>query len=101
MDFTESNNVLLRMTIEATVPFSIFDLQQCGGPTQTDWDWLADQVDVMALGGQAVLYRSGRKEQPSTHQAMSTLLRALTIMAFAPGGITFGDQHFEAGNGHT
>lgn len=100
MSVTDSNNTLLQMTIEATVPFKIWELQQRGGPTDTDWEWAATQTDVIAEKGDVILYKDPKRGV--TGSLMGNLIRVLAIMAFVPGGVTFAGIHFDAGmtNGH-
>lgn len=94
---TDLNNTLLIMTLQAAVPSSIERMRQAARPRDTDWEWLAAQTDILASGGDVVLYKGATKgkSKGETARTMNTLIRALTIAAFAPGGVTFAGLHFE------
>lgn len=90
---------LLQSTLEATVPFRMLELCQWGGPTERDFEEARAFADVLALEGDAVLFKGHKKGD--TARVMCGLIRALAVMAFVPGGVTAWGLHFEAGTSDT
>ncbi len=74
---------LLQLHLEATVPLLIKELKQQGGPQDWQIERLHDHVNTEFLTyGEAVLY-----PMPHTKEAMDTLVKALAILSFYPGGV--------------
>src|SRR5579864_112435 len=88
----ETKKMVMRLHLEASVPFAIHDLTKIGGPSE---EHFARARNILAWdiagGGDALLYR----EKLKSAQMMSKLIEGLAIMAFQPGGVTFLGLHFE------
>jgi len=88
----DSNEELLLSFIEAMVPLRIYDIKRRQGwITDYDVTWARGQVDVIASGGDAILYYV----KGTSGKTISTMCKCLAILAFCPGGITFAGLHFE------
>jgi len=89
---TEESSTLLRTALEVAVPLWITEMQK------TPWPRLQEQgqacSQIIAEHGDNILYRS--KKRGETALAFNALARAIAILAFAPGGVTAFELHFEA-----
>lgn len=101
----ETNFVLLKETIEAFLPLEIASMRAKGGPTDYETEAAIEHAKAMLEpiegkkakergitpweGGAELLYRL-----PTSGKAMAVLLRALTVLAFAPGGVEFCGMRF-------
>ncbi len=89
---SNSNEELLLTWVEAMVPLRIHDIRRRQGwVLDADITWARAQVDVMASGGDTVLYY----EKNTSGKSITVLCKCLAILAFCPGGITFAGLHFE------
>jgi hypothetical protein len=89
------SEMLLRLYLETTVPLLIADRKmECNELTKWDIRQAQEMLQTIAAHGDDILYRG-----KNTAKAVTALARALALMAFAPGGVTFLDMHFEAGGG--
>lgn len=88
-----TKQMLMRLHLEAMVPFAIHDLAKAGGPSEQHF---ARARNVLAWdiaeSGDALLYRVKGK----TSEMMSKLIEGIAILSFCPGGIDFLGLHFEA-----
>lgn len=91
----EITGELIRNSLEIGVSFRMFDMQQHGGPTLHDWEQTRAFGDVLAPGGDNLLYKSGKRGK--TAHLMNEMIRAVAVLAFTPGGITIYGLHFDAG----
>jgi hypothetical protein len=67
---------------------------ELGGPKEEDYERIAGYVDDLASGGDSVLYREKKRGQ-SAHR-FNQFAEVLSILAFHPGGIDFGGEHYDA-----
>jgi hypothetical protein len=89
-----SNDELLLLFVEAMVPLRIHDIKRTQGDiSDADITWARAQVDVLASGGDAVLYYV----KNTSGKSIGVLCKCLAILAFCPGGVTFAGLHFEVG----
>lgn len=89
-----SRLAMLQAALLAAVPIGIADLQRQGGPVESDYDWLgSDRVQKALLVDSAAL-ASGAP----CRGVLGVLCRAISIMAFSPGGVRPFGLHFEAKN---
>jgi hypothetical protein len=86
---------LIRCTLQTGVPFRMLDIQQRGGPTDTDWGWARSFAQALGEKGDILLYRSHKKGE--TGHIMEQFINAVALLAFCPGGITIYGLHFDAG----
>jgi hypothetical protein len=87
----ETKKMVMRLHLEASVPFAIHDLKKQGGPSAYHREKVRGYAWDIAGGGDALLYR----EKLKSAVMMSKLIESLAIMAFQPGGVTFLGLHFE------
>lgn len=85
----------IRCSLEVGVPFRMFDMQQHGGPSDRDWEETRAFAWVLGPSGDNLLYKSGKRGE--TARLMNEMIRAIAVLAFAPGGITIYGLHFDAG----
>jgi len=85
-------NVLYRF-LALAVPARIEALQrQEGGVSAEDFTRVTGYTDALGVDGDALIYpRRGKSAEMA-----AKLIDALAVLAFVPGGVTFGDLHFEA-----
>lgn len=84
---------LLPEFIGLFAPLEIMNLEERGGPTREDWRWAASQVDFLSEKSDMLF---GGAEKREVSQVASIYLRAIAILAFAPGGIEIFGHHFVA-----
>jgi hypothetical protein len=89
-----SAQILLPIAVSAAVPLWIYQISQRGGPTAEDWQRLRSIDRLLAEQGEHLLFRSPREGE--TAHLFNSLAEALALLAFVPGGVHFGGQHFEA-----
>lgn len=92
MDSTAS---LLRDTLAASVPFAMLDLERRGGPTDADYEQARAEATPLAEQADNILFRSPKKGE--TARLVTQLIRAVAVLAYAPGGVTVAGLHFDAG----
>lgn len=92
MDMTTN---LLRDTLAASVLFAMLDLERRGGPQDADYEQARAFADPLAEQADNILFRSPRKGE--TAKLMTQLIRAVAVLAYAPGGVTIAGLHFDAG----
>ena len=84
---------LLKLTLEAAVPLWILKIQDENWP----WDRLQaeakEAAQIVAEKGDIIQFRSKKKGE--TAAAFNALAKGLSILAFAPGGVTFLGLHWE------
>lgn len=85
---------LLPTALSAAVPWWIVEIAERGGPTAHEWTRLQGFGRLLAERGDQLLFRSSRTSE--TAEVFNALAEALAILAFLPGGVPFGDQHFDA-----
>jgi hypothetical protein len=90
----EATGALLRAHRGATVPLLIHEMRRRGGPDAADWGRCLELGQRIAECGDRILYRSGKRGE--TAALVTDLARALALLAFVPGGVTFLGLHFEA-----
>lgn len=76
------------------VPRHIAKLKGQGGPEDKDYEAVHAFSDVLGAQGDNLLFRA--KEKGKTARLFNSLAYALAVCAFAPGGITFAGEHYEA-----
>jgi hypothetical protein len=85
---------MLPLALSAAVPLWISSIYEQGGPTQEDWARLPQLGQQIAEQGDHLLYPSPREGE--TAELFNTLAQLLALCSFVPGGISFGEQHFDA-----
>jgi hypothetical protein len=97
-----SAQVLLPIAISAAVPLWVYEISQRGGPTADDWKRLPNLGRLIAEQGDHLLHRSpGEGGTAALFNALAealfnALAEALALLSFVPGGVSFGEQHFDA-----
>jgi hypothetical protein len=86
-----SDHPLLLMSLEAAVPLAIAECGQRGGPTARDSDEARAFAAVLAEKGDQLLY-GGR----DCAAVWAGLVRALAVLAYAPGGVHLLQAHWQA-----
>jgi hypothetical protein len=86
-------NETLPIALAAAVPLRITELQQRGGPTDTHLAMARSFSTVIAEKGDVLLF-GGKKGEAA--RIFNQLAEVLAVMAFAPGGVSFADMHWEA-----
>ena len=90
----EATGELMTLTLAASVPFRMLDLEQQGGPSDLDWEAAQAFGDVLAFQGDVLMFREKKGQAAGL---MADLIRTVAVMAFAPGGVTLLGLHFDAG----
>src|SRR5436309_12917996 len=87
---------LLRDTLMACVPLAILELSARGGPNDYDWE-LAHQIgyDIGTFGDLLIFPPASQRQVGKAADLVSGLIRAIAVMAFAPGGCDVLGQHWE------
>lgn len=83
---------LLRMSLEAAVPFLIEDLKRL--PWEEVSRLAHESAQVVAEKGDILLYGGSKKGE--TARAFNALARGVAALSFVPGGVTVFGLHFEA-----
>lgn len=83
----KSNSDLLKTCLEAAVPIAIADLAWRGGPGPSEIAQAESDADLLASGGDNLIYASGRNGD--TAKLFTRLARTLSVMSFMPGGVKF------------
>ena len=86
--------VLFLLTIQTAVPLNIAEIKAKGGPNDFQWDWAREFADELGSLGDILQFKGEKPGQ--TANVMNRFTYALAILAFAPGGVTFAELHFEA-----
>lgn len=86
---------LFRAALEAGVPLAMHELERQGGPLERDYEQARAFGVTIATEGADILFRS--KKRGVTANLMTRLIRALAVLAYAPGGVTVVGLHFDAG----
>ncbi len=89
-----SAQTILPVALSAAVPLWIHEIYERGGPTGGDWTRLPAVGRLLAERGDCLLYPSPRAGE--TANLFNALAEALALLAFQPGGVSFGEQHFDA-----
>lgn len=82
---------LLQVSLATAVPLHIAELR--GRSTEDLLRIAQESATEVASHGDVVLYRS--KKKGATASAFNALARGLAVLAFAPGGVTFMEMHWE------
>jgi hypothetical protein len=85
---------LLEPSLEQVVPKLIAHLASRGGPTQADLAFARDFDSVLEDLGGYLSFR-GKKRLGEAAEVFNGLARAMAVLAFAPGGVSFLDCHWE------
>jgi hypothetical protein len=86
---------LFRAALEIGVPLALQDLERRGGPLEHDYEEVRAFAETIATEGADILFRS--KKRGVTARLMAQLIRAVAVLAYAPGGVTVARLHFDAG----
>jgi hypothetical protein len=84
---------LLATTLEVAVPLRIAEYR-AQGATHIHEDVRRQLVEMIAAHGDDIIYKS--KKPGGTADAFNALARALALLSFAPGGVTFLGIHWES-----
>lgn len=88
----EARRTAFRDLLDATVPLRILEFRQAGGPTDADRAWARSYADELGAHGDVLQY--GGK---GAGEVRVGLIRAVAILAYAPGGVTLFGSHWCAG----
>lgn len=83
----------LRMAMQAAIPLWIMELQADGGPTQEEIAAQQATSDELGAHGDNLLYRSTKPGE--TARLFNLTAKAVAILSYCPGGITFLTDHYE------
>lgn len=83
--------------LQVAVPLRVAELERAGGPSPVDWAWAEDfgRNSEFANHADELIYR-GRTPGKAARM-FNEVARALSIMAFLPGGIRFDGTHYRPG----
>lgn len=84
---------LLRNTLRLAIPLRIMQFEKQGGPTGTDFDRARDFGPVLAEKGDVLQF--GGKHKGEAAQLFNELARTIAVLAFQPGGVKFGGDHWQ------
>jgi hypothetical protein len=82
---------LLELHLAVAVPLEIAYLAERGGPDEYMHDRVRAWSTELGSQGDAISYHV----KNVSRQMVQRLVEALAIMAFQPGGVTFGQLHFQ------
>lgn len=82
---------LLQIHLSFVVPLMILDLERQGGITDWHLEKIRAHGELIGSKGEAILYYV----KGETARTIHALSECLAILAFAPGGVTFAELHFE------
>lgn len=93
MEFVKSlvNETLLELHLAVAVPLEIDYLAEHGGPDEFMYQRVREWATTFGSQADTILY----PVKDVTRQMVQPLVEALAILAFQPGGVTFGHLHFE------
>lgn len=95
MSATETARYSALMThLLMAVPLSMMTLAERGGPDADDMAAAIAYSDDLAEHGDDLIFGGGDR---SSRELVAGLVRAIAVLAYAPGGITLFGQHWEAG----
>lgn len=86
------DDFLLMATLEVAVPLWIERVRPM--PMDARLARAQELADVVAAKGDVIMFKSSKKGESGA--AFNALAEALAIMAFAPGGVLFNGQRWEA-----
>lgn len=76
------------------VPLEIMSLEERGGPSDVDWQWVRSEGESGLEKFDIVFRGSDTRGEVAT--IVGTVVRCVAILAFAPGGIEVCGHHFVA-----
>lgn len=82
----------IAQTLAQLVPQAIIAVAQRGGPSLDDWQWLTTKNLAQRLATEGDLLLSGQHSP-----LMGEMVRAVSLLAFLPGGYQIFGLHFAAG----
>lgn len=85
---------LLPIALSAAVPLRIMELQERGGPTDTDMERAQQFSNDLGQHGDILLFRGGKRGE--TAALFNGLAFSIAVLAFCPGGVKVFGQHWEA-----
>lgn len=80
----------LAAALSVMVPLSLLYFQDHGGPDETSREQARATAPLLAEHGDDLLYGG-----PECASLAAGLARALAVMAYQPGGVTFAGMHWE------
>jgi hypothetical protein len=89
----ETKSTLLGGMLEVAVPLRIAEIERAGGPSEQDLAEARSFAPTLGEKGD-VLQFGGRKGEAA--DLFNRLARALAVLAFCPGGVTFLGTRYEA-----
>jgi hypothetical protein len=93
---SDDDGGLLGSVLALAVPLRIAELLALSPPDRASRMalWQRESGQAIASHGDQILFRS--KHRGETAEAFNHLARGLAVLAFAPGGVTFAGQHWQA-----
>lgn len=88
------NEKLLMMSLEASVFLRVAKFKRAGGPTEADRKRIGEFANVLAERGRVLIHGSPVKDEVA--EVFNGLADAISVLAFAPGGVTFNGRKWEA-----
>jgi hypothetical protein len=89
-----NNNAVLVAALAASVPLAIAALMRQGGPSESDLESARSFGAVLAEKGDRLLFASTVPGE--TAQLFNALVSSLAVLSFAPGGVVFAGQRWQA-----
>lgn len=83
---------LIAIHVSAVVPLLIREIEAQGGINEIHLSYISGHASHLGQHGDVLQYHS----KGDTAIAMHKLCEGLAVLAFAPGGVKFAGQHFEA-----
>lgn len=93
---TFNSHQLLADSLTAAAQLHIFRLQQQGGPSHQDYAILPKAQEALMRADELLLHRGKGVQSQDSSNAFNAIAKAIALLAFAPGGVTLFNTHFEA-----
>lgn len=84
----------LPLATAMALPQAIDDVLARGGPTEEDWQFLCDYADMSTEKGDVLLMGGGAAGEAA--ELFAAYVRALSILAFIPGGVAMFGTRYQA-----
>jgi hypothetical protein len=84
----------LDIALSVAIPLRVYDIYERGQITKEEIEAARAFGKTLAAKGDVLLY--GSKKKGEVADLFNRLAESMAIMAFAPGGVPFGEQTFDA-----
>lgn len=89
---SDYNEGVLAITLAAAVPLRIIELEAKGGPDAADREKATEYGAILATKGDILQY--GSKKKGEAADLFNGLAHAISVLAFAPGGVEVFGGHY-------